>query len=733
MTVFPYAVMGSTQSSMRKTEKIDIDEIREKNEVVDNALSMLKRDFVGIDSQIDEIIGNVRAWYLFPELQEHPLVINLWGLTGVGKTSLVRALARYLGVERDLVYFNFAQINEMSSYSVEEEIEESLENDAPNRIFVYDEFQYAATIDENGERVESKSMLKPFWELMDTGILRKRMDRKSISGIRNLLRALEMIMSRCDITLKDGEWVNHDDCLSYFTTDEIRQFHSLLNFPIRKYIGEESQVNDGKMGRDVPYGLLGIYGEDTYVNETIFVEKDDNFIIPRKELIKVLELYSKCGFKICDDFNAVKTIKGMGMDELMAFLYKVEASVSKGYDLVFNQSVIFVIGNIDDVYQMILDASPDMSPDRLNRLSGKISIVDIKESLGKMFRNEQVARLGNIHVIYPAFPSRTFKGIISKELEKYASVALDHYGYHVGFEKSIMDAIYKEGVFPAQGTRPLFSTIHEMVKSKLPLVMSRLIEEGISDKAHTLTYGFRRGKVTVSISGEDGKVLADHTFNGPSRLEMLRKNTRDDEQALVAVHESGHFVMSVYLSGGKLPNRIYSRCVNRNAGGFMIDSHEYGIMSSTDVLNEIMVLLSGHIAEKIIFGENNVSNGSENDLKRATELASRYVRRWGMSRFSHVTTYMDDIISSSSGDMVNERDQDYINSEIKATINRCELEACGVLSSQGWLEMLKESARYLSTHPRMSRAKMAALYGKVPDGIKRKRAGNHYREIVERL
>ena len=85
-------------------KKIDTEEIERKNKVVDNAISVLKTEFIGIDKQIDEIMDNVRTWYIYPQLQVRPLVVNLFGMSGIGKTSLVKRISQLLDIEKDYVY-----------------------------------------------------------------------------------------------------------------------------------------------------------------------------------------------------------------------------------------------------------------------------------------------------------------------------------------------------------------------------------------------------------------------------------------------------------------------------------------------------------------------------------------------------------------------------------------------------------------------------------------------------
>src|SRR5688500_3072307 len=67
-----------------------------KKQKLEQVKTALKQNFIGLDEVIDEVIGLMMPWYLFPEAQLRPMVINLWGLTGSGKTALVQAIVEML-------------------------------------------------------------------------------------------------------------------------------------------------------------------------------------------------------------------------------------------------------------------------------------------------------------------------------------------------------------------------------------------------------------------------------------------------------------------------------------------------------------------------------------------------------------------------------------------------------------------------------------------------------------
>lgn len=59
-------------------------------------------------------------------------------------------------------------------------------------------------------------------------------------------------------------------------------------------------------------------------------------------------------------------------------------------------------------------------------------------------------------------------------------------------------------------------------------------------------------------------------------------------------------------------------------------------MTKSELLDRLAVLLGGRVAEEITLGE--ISTGAHNDLQRATDIATRMVKEYGMSeKMGYVT------------------------------------------------------------------------------------------------
>ena len=698
---------------------IDIEEIKRKNEVIDNAIVELKKKYIGVDEQIDEIMSNVRTWYCYPQLQDRPCVINLWGLSGCSKTDSVRTIAKLLDLEEDLIYFNFADINEKNAWEIENDIEDSVGNNKSNRIIVYDEFQYAATLDKKKEEKDNKGALKPFWELLDTGILNRKPEMRTLFNVYKAYLILKRIVdTKYPIELVNGKWLNSEDYIKNLDGYERKSI-----FEVFTESEKEIKPNIGcDMGQN-NNGPIRIDSKTKRVNRC--VEFNPWFI---DNAVDVYNNVNNSKFST-DNVDIRKKIYSMNVTELMEFFYNLYHSSCKGYKLDFKDSLVFVIGNLDEAYDVSFNVNPDMSPDQFHKITKKITVVDIKEALKDRFRNEQIARLGNIHVIYPSFSSRTFKGIIDLQLSKSAKEVEDRIGCKLTYDSSIKNIIYREGVFPTHGTRPVFSTIQEIVKSRLPEVMKAMTDAKLAQKLDSLEYSYSNGYVRVKTYDIDRNLLTTVKSKLKLRVDNLRKSTLDDKQALCAVHESGHFVAyaSIY---GNVPAKLISVATESGTGGFLLqddDEDERAIKTYDYYMNNIKIALGGYVAEKIVFGDDNKTSGAVSDLRKATSIASKMVLELGM----YSAVFKSNILNMDSQYFVIDDKREDSNRTINCIITRAIEELDELFSDDDYRIMLKKSSDYLSTHSELPRNKMKEIYSVIPNEKRTVRNDRFYRDKLK--
>jgi cell division protease FtsH len=103
------------------------------------------------------------------------------------------------------------------------------------------------------------------------------------------------------------------------------------------------------------------------------------------------------------------------------------------------------------------------------------------------------------------------------------------------------------------------------------------------------------------------------------------------EREIVAYHESGHAIVATVLPGLDPVHKI--SIVQRGFGALgytmQLPLEDRYLMTRSDLLNQLAVLLGGRTAEEIALGE--ISTGAQNDLQRATDIARAMVTEFGMS------------------------------------------------------------------------------------------------------
>jgi cell division protease FtsH len=122
---------------------------------------------------------------------------------------------------------------------------------------------------------------------------------------------------------------------------------------------------------------------------------------------------------------------------------------------------------------------------------------------------------------------------------------------------------------------------------------------------------------------EDAK---DKVYMG---LERKSKVISEEDKKTTAYHEGGHALVARFLPETEAVNKITIIPRGRAAGVTWFLPEERDFKYKDQLESELSVAFGGRIAEELVF--HRISTGASNDIKKATELANKMVRSWGMS------------------------------------------------------------------------------------------------------
>lgn len=129
------------------------------------------------------------------------------------------------------------------------------------------------------------------------------------------------------------------------------------------------------------------------------------------------------------------------------------------------------------------------------------------------------------------------------------------------------------------------------------------------------------------INMEEVEEAIDRVIAGPAKKSRV---ISEKEKRIVAWHEAGHTVVGIKLESAEKVHKV--TIVPRGmAGGYavMLPKEDRYFMTKQELLDKIVGLLGGRVAEEITFNE--VSTGAHNDFQRATSIARKMVTEYGMS------------------------------------------------------------------------------------------------------
>lgn len=536
------------------TQKINIEAIGDKRAKLASVKEQLKKEFFGLDTIIDKVINSISAWYIFPEIITRPVIINLWGMTGVGKTHLVRRLVELLNFSDKFaeLQMNLGTENSFQSKSILNILSNSKIEEGAAGILLIDEMQRFKTVAEDNTDIQSDAY-QDLWMLLSDG---------RFSANASVFKDIETL--------------------------------------IAQQLWAEDQIED-----DQPKGKKA----------KVQKKKFRLYTYEANALKKLLRLS-----------NPLTEIMEWDMNRIFSEIEEIKQN-RNDWTIDYTKLLIFISGNLDSAFtgaNSIEDCDTDA--DFYHELTSKINASNIKSALLKKFRPEQISRFGNNHVIYPSLNKESYNKLIRRTCDEYLNRMKDLTDIVFTLSVNSYSVIYENSVYPTQGTRPVFSAIHQIFSNPLQEVTVWALENQITNVYLDLGISGMMYAREVDAEGNKGK-----SFEIPVNLEISDRKAQAsrDFKKYIAVHEAGHAIAYTVLNGA-VPMEVK---VNTSSfsGGYMLPepNSTNEITTKKSILNDIVISLAGMAAEELFFGKDLMSTGSSSDRFNATSLATKYVRRWG--------------------------------------------------------------------------------------------------------
>ena len=222
------------------------------------------------------------------------------------------------------------------------------------------------------------------------------------------------------------------------------------------------------------------------------------------------------------------------------------------------------------------------------------------------------------------------------------------------------------------------------------------LENLVNEAALLAARANRRAITKADIEEATIKVVA-----GP---EKKSKVVTPEEKKLTAYHESGHAITTYFCKSQDKVHQV-SIIPRGMAGGFTmhVPEKDRSFVSKTYMEEEIIVLLGGRVAEKLILDD--ISTGASNDIERATSVARNMVTRYGFSEKLGPILYGNENQEVflgrdySQGRNYSENVAAEIDGEIRELIETGYEKAKEILTEHG--DLLERCAQYLMKHEKI--------------------------------
>jgi cell division protease FtsH len=139
----------------------------------------------------------------------------------------------------------------------------------------------------------------------------------------------------------------------------------------------------------------------------------------------------------------------------------------------------------------------------------------------------------------------------------------------------------------------------------------------------------------MSVEMVDFEFAKDKVMMGAERRSLALS---EEEKRTVAYHEAGHAIVAAVLPNADPLHKvtIIPRGLALGLTQQLPEEDRY-LHPKSYLVDELIVLMGGRLAERVVFGPEEITTGAGSDLERATEIARKMVCEWGMSDLGPLT------------------------------------------------------------------------------------------------
>lgn len=614
---------------LKQAHKITELSIPEKKKVLSRVRKKLKQHYRGIDEQIDMLIDSITGWYLGTTVGDRPTIVNIWSITGLGKTSLIRMLMDELQAANRLIEItldNSAVQDERMT--VLRRVSKAVGNNRNDLCLFIDEFQNMQTIDKEGKPVRN-TPYQDLWTLLSDGRFFTKED------------FLEIIINLFDMVC--GYWIAaHKNLqLALDQSGKLDKSTKLKN-EIESW---RSRANSFESNYDHHIGsydrnlieVAGKFDDMLYsagYSKEYELEDIDKFIKKLSDELNEPNIYSL--FRVNMNYEKERVTKALNTSLFQHLDYSsynriIDSVKREAVRLVksdvesllkANNLLVIIAGNQDALFngsRSLMHTYKDI--DELYESNKKLKWFDLKQLLLDNIRPEQISRLGMNHIIYPTLSVKAYKQLINDRLKLIANRVKKDYKVLLTFTDNMKSILFRNGAFPTQGVRPLLSLVDVMVGGAIIEICSQM----------------KPCKATVNIDEKTKKLIITHGTKKYTKNLLLEVSDQEEDcggkgRLANAVHEAGHAITWMFLTG--LPADIDMAPLSMEAAAFTRPLMNDDFSDEVESLHRfhkayISMALGGRCAETMVFGEENLSHGCWGDLQIATSKALGLVRKSG--------------------------------------------------------------------------------------------------------